>query len=110
LFRDSREKIRSFFLRSYILAGDVDRFIAQHAQDLFWDHNAHGLMPKDAVHLATALDRNAQFLETYDSVLLGLNDRFPTLEIQHPGSDLANPLSGGMETTGQRIFDARKKD
>ena len=87
--RESREKIRGFFKRSVFIVADVDRFIAELAQELHWDH---GIMPKDAVHTATALAANAHFLETFDDYLIGKSRCVggdPQLVIQTPGTDLA---------------------
>jgi predicted nucleic acid-binding protein len=113
LLSESREKVRQFFRRSYFVVVDVDRFIAEEAQDLFWRFHGEGLMPKDAVHLATAVHVHANFLETFDRRLLALNGRVGTeygLVIQTPGHDLLNPLAGGVEATGQTIFDARERE
>ena len=67
---------------------DVDRFIAEKAQEIFWEH---GVMPKDAVHIATALAAGAHYLETFDGVLLDKSRKLggdPQLVVQHPGEDL----------------------
>ena len=105
LYRESRDKIRAFFRRSYFVVVDVDRFIAEQAQELFWEYNPKvGLAPKDAIHVATALNQNAVYLETYDTNLLRLSGKVggdPPLMIQTPGDDL-KPLAGGIESTGQR--------
>lgn len=86
--RDMRDKIRGFFRQRCFVVADVDRFIAERAQDVFWDHD---IQPKDAVHLATALQHGAHYLETYDGRLLDLSRAVggdPQLVIQHPGTDL----------------------
>lgn len=87
--KESKDLIRNFFRRSYIVIADVDRFIAERAQDAFWDHN---IQPKDAIHLATSLAHNAYYLETYDKLLLNLSRKVggdPQLVTQNPGADLA---------------------
>lgn len=108
LFRDSRDRIRNFFKRSYFIVQDVDRFIAEHAQELFWDFNHIGVMPKDAVHVATALATNCAFLETFDEPLLGISGSVggdPRLIVQPPGHDLLSLLEGGVEPGGQLRLD-----
>lgn len=114
LFKESRDKIREFFRRSCFVVVDVDRFVAEQAQELFWTHNGpNGLMPKDAVHLATALQTNSTYLETFDGCLLGLSSKVggnPALLVQRPGHDLVTPLTGGVEPDGQMRFDATQND
>lgn len=106
LFVETRDAVRKFFHRDCFVSYDVTRAIAEHAQELFWQYNGpNGLMPKDAVHLATALASKAKYLETYDGNLVGLSGKVGgDLVIQHPGADLANPLTGGVEPDGQGIF------
>jgi predicted nucleic acid-binding protein len=90
--KESRDAIRGFFRRSIFLVVDVDRFIAEHAQDVFWEHD---IMPKDAVHVATALASEAHYLETFDKVLLGKTRQLggdPQLVVQIPATDLGAKL------------------
>lgn len=49
---DKEPLIRAFFKQPYIVIRDVDRRVGEFARDLIW---AHGIPPKDAVHVATAL-------------------------------------------------------
>ena len=58
--REMRDKIRLFFKDPRFIIANVDPFIAERAQDLFWEHD---IMPKDAIHVATALTSSAHFLE-----------------------------------------------
>lgn len=86
--KESRDKIRNFFRRSYIVVADVDRFVSERAQDVFWDYN---VKPKDAIHVATSLIHAAHYLETYDEPLIGLSRKLggdPQLVVQLPGADL----------------------
>ena len=86
--KSSGEKIRGFFRRTIFTVSDVDRFIAERAQDLFWEHD---IMPKDAIHIATAIDAGVRYLETFDGSLIGksrLVGGDPQLVIQIPGADL----------------------
>ena len=68
----TRELVQSFFENDYVKWRIIDRDIANSAQELCWDHNLH---PRDAIHLAVALDLRCDVLETYDSHLLKCNDQ-----------------------------------
>ena len=65
--RESAELVRAFFQRSYIVIRELDRFLAERAQDLVWEH---GVDPKDAVHVATALATSVVQLDTFDGALI----------------------------------------
>jgi predicted nucleic acid-binding protein len=65
--KDKAEIVRRFFRRSYMRLRNVTRLVAESAQDLVWDH---GVKPKDAIHVATALEAKVQALETFDEGLL----------------------------------------
>src|SRR5665213_770416 len=67
LTKDKAEILRKFFRRSYIRVRNVTRTISESAQDLVWNND---IKPKDAIHVATAFDANAPFLETFDEGLL----------------------------------------
>jgi len=81
--RDKAEILRRFFRRSFIRVRNVTRAISESAQDLVWDHN---IRPKDAIHVATALDAKAPVLETFDDNLLGKTGTVgdPPLVIRKP--------------------------
>lgn len=86
--RRSRDLIRDFFKQSLFVFADVDRFIAERAADMYWDH---GIGAKDALHVATALASEAHYLETFDGPLIGKSRQLggdPQLVIQEPGADL----------------------
>lgn len=59
--------VRRFFQRSYIRLRNVTRKTSELAQDLVWDHGIH---PKDAVHVATAIEGLVPIMETFDGGLL----------------------------------------
>lgn len=59
--------VRRFFRRSYIRLRNVTRTVSETAQDLVWKD---GVKPKDAIHVATALESKAYALETFDAGLL----------------------------------------
>jgi predicted nucleic acid-binding protein len=81
--RDKADKLRRFFRRSYIRVRNVTRSIAESAQDLVWDN---GIRPKDAIHVATALDAGTPVLETFDDGLIGKSQTVgdPPLTIRTP--------------------------
>jgi predicted nucleic acid-binding protein len=84
LLAEQRSMIRAFFRRSIFLLVEVDRHIAEHAQSLYWDH---GIKPKDAIHVASALRVNAVYLDTFDEGLLSKSEAVggsPAMIIQHP--------------------------
>jgi predicted nucleic acid-binding protein len=62
---------------------NVTRLVAESAQDLVWDH---GVKPKDAIHVATALEAKVQALETFDDGLLKKSRKIgvPPLLIRKP--------------------------
>jgi predicted nucleic acid-binding protein len=64
---DKADIVRKFFRRSYIRVRNVTRAVSEHAQDLVWNHS---IRPKDAIHVATALDAKVAALETFDEKLL----------------------------------------
>lgn len=82
--KDKAETLRKFFRHSYIKVQNVTRSISESAQDLVWDH---GVKPKDAIHVATALKiTRLSALETFDDDLLKLTNMIgmPPLQIRKP--------------------------
>jgi predicted nucleic acid-binding protein len=65
--KDKADIVRKFFRRSSIRLRNVTRVVAESAQELVW---GHGVKPKDAIHVATALEAKVQALETFDDGLL----------------------------------------
>ena len=80
---ETRAMVRSFFENDYVKWRIIDRDIANLAQQLCWDC---GLHPRDAIHLAVAVDLQCDILETYDPDLLKHNGVVPnsSLVIQKP--------------------------
>lgn len=66
--QDKADIVRRFFRRSNLRVRNVTRGIAESAQDLVWNHS---IRPKDAIHVATALEAAATALETFDEGLIG---------------------------------------
>ncbi len=83
LTKDKAEIVRRFFRRSYIRVYNVSRKIAESAQDLVWDHS---IKPKDAIHVATAINLMVDALETFDEDLIGKSGTVgtPLLLIREP--------------------------
>jgi predicted nucleic acid-binding protein len=81
--RDKEEKIRGFFEQPYIIIREVDRYVAEAARELIW---SHGVDPKDAIHLATAIRLHLPYLDTFDDKLIGLTGKLgiPKITIGHP--------------------------
>ena len=67
------QKIKDFFENDYILIAELTRFIGEKARHLIWKHQT--LKPKDAIHLATAIDVDSPYLDTFDNGLLKLNGK-----------------------------------
>jgi hypothetical protein len=65
--KDRADIVRKFFRRSSMRLRNVTRVVSESAQELVWDH---GVRPKDAIHVATALEVKVQALETFDDGLL----------------------------------------
>lgn len=66
---------------AHIVVVNFDRFLAEKARSLIWDH---GLKSVDAIHVATALQKEVPVLNTYDERMLGLNGAIPQLAIEKP--------------------------
>jgi predicted nucleic acid-binding protein len=72
---------------------DVDRFIAEDARELIWSRN---ILPKDAVHLATALSLRLSQFDTFDHGLQKLSGKLgnPPLTIGPPNLPFQPELDG----------------
>lgn len=80
--KTDREQVRALFENSWIVLYQLDRAIAEKAQEVVWDH---GVRPRDAVHVATAMDAGVACLDTFDGKLLGLSGiGQPALTISKP--------------------------
>lgn len=92
--------IRDLFANEWLILRDVDRFVAQKAQDLVWTYR--DLHPKDAIHVATALEAGVACLDTYDGVLLSLNGKIgdPPLVIGNPGDGMQFQLTAASDSPG----------
>lgn len=80
---DKADMLRRFFRRSYIRIRAVTRSVAESAQTVVWDYN---IRPKDAIHVATALDAKITILETFDEDLISKSGKVgnPPLVVRKP--------------------------
>lgn len=76
-------KIRRFFEQEFISVRPLDRVIAEEARQLIWKHH---VMPKDSVHLATALKMKLDTFDTFDGDLKKLSGKLgrPLMRIGEP--------------------------
>ncbi len=88
--REKAEVVQRFFQHEWIVVRDIDRVVAERARELVWNHDA--LRPKDALHVATALDAGAEQFDTFDGDLIALSGQIgnPPLVIGKP--NLPEPL------------------
>jgi predicted nucleic acid-binding protein len=61
-----RQTVVAFFKQEYIIVRNITRRIAESARDYVWDFN---VKPKDALHVATAVDAGLTLLNTFDASL-----------------------------------------
>ncbi len=86
--------IKTFFLHEYILLYDVTRTIAENAREL---SRQHGLNPRDAIHLATALASDADVFQTWNTRDFGgLNVPIP-IEVPTWSGPLKLPLDAILD-------------
>jgi len=76
---EQEKKIKAFFENDYIVVRNADRFTAEAARDLIWQHSH--LNHKDAIHLATAIRYRVETLDTFDSDLLSLNGQLQGVQL-----------------------------
>ena len=81
---DRRTVVEGFFKNEFILVRTVTRRTAESARDLVW---TQGIAPKDALHVATALEAKLDMLHTFDGGLLNKTEKVggtPILRIKKP--------------------------
>jgi predicted nucleic acid-binding protein len=92
---DRRATVEAFFRRDYIHVRNITRRIAEQARIYVWDF---GVAPKDALHVATAIDAGLGLLNTFDKALISKSGKLgkPALVIELPSwSEQKLPLRGG---------------
>lgn len=79
----NRTQVEKFFRQPYIDVRSVTRRISETARDLVWDQ---GIDPKDAIHVATAIDAKLPLMNTFDDKLQKRTGRVgnPKLIIEAP--------------------------
>ena len=82
--KEQRDTIRQWFENDFIRWEAIDREVCERAQQYCWDLNLH---PRDAIHLAVAVEFECDLLETLDSDLLQWDGRIPDvpIRIRKPG-------------------------
>lgn len=83
LSAESAEKVQRFFRHEWLLLYDLDRTLAERAREVVWNH---AVRPKDAIHVATALDAKVDQFDTFDGPLIELSGKIgnPPLIIGQP--------------------------
>jgi predicted nucleic acid-binding protein len=78
-----RERVEAFFRQEYIAVRNITRKISEAARALVWDR---GVSPKDALHVATALDAGLTLMNTFDGGLIKKSGKIgsPALIIEQP--------------------------
>jgi predicted nucleic acid-binding protein len=76
---EDQKKVTDFFEKDYFLFVDATRKITEAARNLIWANP--GLFPKDAVHLASALEfqkrEELDCIHSYDDDFLVMNGKLP---------------------------------
>jgi predicted nucleic acid-binding protein len=75
--------VQAFFQHEWIVVRDLDRTVAEKAREVVWNYKVR---PKDACHVATAIDAGVEQFDTYDGGLIGLSGQIgnPALIIGYP--------------------------
>ena len=78
-----REQVEGFFKNSYIVTRSITRRLAESAREIVWDF---GVAPKDALHVASAIEAGVSELNTFDADLLKKSGQLgdPRLVIEKP--------------------------
>ncbi len=79
-----KTKVEDFFKNDWIIVRGITRRTAERARNLVWDS---GIDPKDALHVAAALEAGLQMFHTFDGGLLKKSEKVggnPLLRIQKP--------------------------
>ena len=63
----NREEVIAFFKRRYIVIRSITRRVAEESRTLVWNH---GIKPKDALHVASAISAGLKLFNTFDVDLI----------------------------------------
>lgn len=80
---DNRARVEAFFRNEYIVVRNISRRVAESARSYVWEH---GVLPKDALHVATAIDAGLTIFHTFDRDLIKKSETMgsPLLKIVSP--------------------------
>ena len=80
---ERRAAVESLFNRPHIQTMMLTRRLAERSREVVW---GHGVRPKDAIHVASALAAKAAVLNTFDGPLIGKSGQVgtPPLLIKEP--------------------------
>ncbi len=78
-----REKVEKFFRQEYVVVRNITRRISEDARSFVWDF---GVAPKDALHVATAIEAKLPLMNTFDRKLKNKSGKIgmPPLMIELP--------------------------
>ncbi len=76
--------VKEFFKNEFIRVRNVDRYYAEFARELIWDHDF--LNPKDAIHVPTAIMHHIEAFDTFDQDSIRLDGKLgnPLMRIGNP--------------------------
>lgn len=80
---EQRKQVEAFFRNEFIVVQNITRRIAESARSYVWDHS---VAPKDALHVATAIDAGLELFNTFDQRLQRKSG-----QIGNPGIVIAPP-------------------
>jgi predicted nucleic acid-binding protein len=101
---ESEAIIAAFFEEPFVVRAAFDLAVAERARDLV--RRYRGLKPKDAVHVATALQNQISILETFDNDLITLlnnKEGNPALRVRHPLYEGTRPLPLEQPSEAARV-------
>lgn len=80
---DRRLVVEDFFKHSFIIVRSVTRRTSENARKYVWEH---GVKPKDAIHIATAIEAGLDDLHTFDGDFIKQSGKHgkPLLQIRKP--------------------------
>ena len=92
--KKDEDKVKRFFENDFIAVRSVDRLIAESARQLVWQYNVD---PKDAIHLATALNLNLTVFDTFDKDLIKHSQELGNRKLRIGAPDVLEQLDAFHE-------------